>query len=65
MDDYSHETKVQFLKLKSEALTAFKHYEVHLSHQHPSARITKVRSDRGGEYLSAEFDKYLRDQGIE
>jgi hypothetical protein len=65
MDDYSHETKVQFLKLKSEALTAFKHYEAHLSHQHPSARITKVRSDRGGEYLSAEFDKYLRDQGIE
>jgi hypothetical protein len=64
-DDFSHQTKVEFLKAKSEALTAFKHYEANLARQTPNARICKLRSDRGGEYLSAEFDKYLKDQGIE
>jgi transposase InsO family protein len=63
-DDYSRETVVRFLKLKSEALTTFKQYEAYVSRQHPGARLCKVRSDRGGEYLSAEFDKYLKDQGI-
>jgi hypothetical protein len=29
-NDYSRETKIEFLKQKSEALTAFKHYEAHL-----------------------------------
>ena len=64
-DDYSRETKVQFLKQKSEALTAFKQYEANLTRQHPGAKLRKLRSDRGGEYLSAEFDQYLKDQGIE
>jgi hypothetical protein len=64
-DDYSRETKVQFLKQKSEALTAFRHYEANLARQNPGPRLRKLRSDRGGEYLSAEFDQYLKDQGIE
>src|ERR1700710_1282765 len=34
-DDYSRETKVEFLKRKSEALTAFKQYEAYVSRQHP------------------------------
>ena len=64
-DDYSRETKVQFLKQKSEALTVFRHYEANLARQNPGTRLRKLRSDRGGEYLSAEFDQYLKDQGIE
>jgi len=64
-DDYSRETKVQFLKHKSEALTAFKQYEANVSRQNPGVKLRKVRSDHGGEYLSAEFDKHLKDQGIE
>jgi hypothetical protein len=63
-DDYSRETKVRFLKLKSEAFEAFRHYEANLTRQHPNAKIRKLRSDRGGEYLSAEFEKYLKDHGI-
>jgi hypothetical protein len=35
-----------------------------LRHQTPGAKIKKLRSDRGGEYLSTEFDRYLKDQGI-
>jgi hypothetical protein len=63
-DDYTWETKVRFLKLKLEAFSAFKDYDAHLARQHPDAEICKIRSDRGGEYLSAEFDTYLKDQGI-
>jgi hypothetical protein len=63
-DDFSHETKLDFLALKSEALSAFKRYEANLIHQHPGAKIRKLCSDRGGEYLSAEFDAYLASQGI-
>jgi hypothetical protein len=63
-DDFSRESQVDFLALKSEALSAFKHYEANLKCQHPGAKIRKLRSDRGGEYLSAEFDAYLQSQGI-
>jgi hypothetical protein len=56
--------KVCFLKLKSEALSALKDYEMELRRQTPGAKIEKLRSDRGGEYLSMEFDRYLKDQGI-
>jgi hypothetical protein len=63
-NDYSQETKVCFLKLNSEALSALKDYEMELRRQTPGAKIKKLHSDRGGEYLSTEFDRYLKDQGI-
>jgi transposase InsO family protein len=63
-DDFSRETKVQFLKMKSEALSAFKDYEMELKCQTPGAKIKKLCSDRDGEYPSTEFDRYLKDQGI-
>jgi hypothetical protein len=64
-DDFSRETKIAFLRHKSEALTAFRQYEANLVRQHSGICIRKLRSDRGGEYLSADFDQYLKDQGIE
>jgi transposase InsO family protein len=63
-DDFSQETKVHFLKLKSKALSTLKDYKTELRHQTPGAKIKKLHSDRGGEYLSMEFDRYLKDQGI-
>jgi hypothetical protein len=63
-DDYTQETKVHFLKLKSEVFGVFKDYDVHLACQHPDVKIHKICSDKGGEYLSAEFDIYLKDRGI-
>ena len=63
-DDYSRETQVRFLRQKSDALQAFKHYMAEMTHQHAGVKLRKLRSDRGGEYLSAEFDKYLKDNGI-
>lgn len=64
-DDCTCETKVHFLKAKSEALAAFKQYETHLSRHNKGIHILKLRSDRRGEYLSAEFDQYLHATGIE
>jgi hypothetical protein len=63
-DDFSQETKVRFLKLKSEALSALKDYEIELKHQTPGAKMKKLCSDRGGEYLIMEFNRYLKDQSI-
>jgi hypothetical protein len=63
-DDFSCKSQLDFLALKSEALSAFKRYEANLMRQHPGTKIRKLRSDRGGEYLSAEFDTYLQGQGI-
>jgi transposase InsO family protein len=56
--------KVRFLKLKSETLSALKDYKMELRRQTPGAKIKKLHSDRGREYLSMEFDRYLKDQGI-
>src|SRR5882757_8003371 len=64
-DDYSRETKIQFLKHKGDALEAFKQHVANLTRQHPEACVCKLRSDRGGEYMSNEFTQYLRDEGIE
>src|SRR5882757_5814427 len=64
-DDYSRETKIRFLKHKGDALEAFKQHVANLTRQHPEARVCKLRSDRGGEYMSNEFTQYLRDEGIE
>jgi hypothetical protein len=62
-DDFSHKMHILFLKHKSEALGAFKQYEARLTRQH-DAKIKTLRSDWGGEYLSADFDEYLAGQGI-
>jgi hypothetical protein len=56
--------KVCFLKLKSKALSTLKDYETELRRQTTGAKIQKLCSDRGREYLSTEFDRYLKDQGI-
>jgi hypothetical protein len=47
--------------LKSEALSALKDNETELRRQTPGAKIKKLCSDRGGEYLSTVFDRYLKD----
>jgi hypothetical protein len=44
-DDFSQETKVRFLKLKSKALSTPKDYKMELKRQTPGAKIKKLRSD--------------------
>lgn len=45
-------------------LEVFKQYEARLTIQHDGLHIKTLCSDRGGEYLSAEFDAHLKACGI-
>jgi transposase InsO family protein len=52
------------LHSKDEALDAYKAYAAWAHTQH-GVRIKRLHSDRGGEYTSKEFTKFLNQQGTE
>jgi len=54
---------VFFLKTKDEALECFKTYKAKVENQ-LEKKIKRVRSDRGGEYFSYEFDLSCSKNGI-
>lgn len=62
-DDFSRKTWVQFLREKSEALAAFKNFKV-LVENEVGKPIKVLRTDRGGEYNSGEFDTFCKTHGI-
>ena len=51
------------LKYKSEVFENFKEYKSEVENQLGQS-IKVLRSDRGGEYLSQEFQDYLKENGI-
>ncbi|KAK8652311.1 hypothetical protein V6N13_061332 [Hibiscus sabdariffa] len=51
------------MRYKSEALEKFKEFRNEVQNQHGKS-IKALRSDRGGEYLSHEFDELLKECGI-
>lgn len=51
------------LKLKSDAFAAFKRYKTWAENQ-LNIKIAGFRDDKGGEYISREFDAYCEDCGI-
>ena len=53
-DDFSRKTWVYFLTAKSEALGAFKSFQIHVEKE-TSHVIKGLRTDRGGEFTSHEF----------
>lgn len=62
-DDYSRYGKLYLLKRKDEVLSKFKEYVEYAKRLHEKG--PKIfRSDNGGEYKSAEFDQFCKDQGI-
>ena len=63
-DDYTHFTQLYLQKAKSDTFDSYQAYEAWLSTQF-SAKIKRLRLDRGGEYLSAEFMNYLKSKGTE
>ena len=63
IDDFSRKVWVYFLKEKSEAFQAFKDFKAEVE-KFVRPSIKSLRTDRGGEYLSNEFQKYCRDHGI-
>jgi hypothetical protein len=62
IDDYTRKTWLYFLAMKSQTLALFKQFKTLV--ETPLHRIQTLRSDRGGEYLSAEFSSYCSTQGI-
>jgi len=63
IDDFSKKLWVYFLKEKSAAFIVFKNFKALVENQSGHKLVT-LRSDRGGEYTSKEFDKYCMEQGI-
>jgi len=63
-DDYSRYTRLKLLKTKDETLDAYKTFAAWAQTQH-DVKIKRLRSDRGGEYTSNDFTKYLKQQGTE
>ena len=64
IDDYSRCCAVYFLKKKSEVLDKLKEFEAIVTNE-CSQSIGKLRTDNGGEYLSKEFEMYLKSKGIQ
>ncbi|GFP93482.1 retrovirus-related pol polyprotein from transposon tnt 1-94, partial [Phtheirospermum japonicum] len=62
-DDYSRYGFVYLMKYKYETFERFKDFRHEVENQ-LGRRIKKLRSDRGGEYMSAEFMDYLKENGI-
>src|SRR5947199_541188 len=62
-DDFSRYGYVYLLRHKSEAFGKFREFQNEVENQ-LERKIKALRSDRGGEYLSAGFQRYLIDQGI-
>ena len=62
-DDLSRYGYVYLMRYKSEAFEKFKLFQNEVENQ-LDKKIKALRSDRGGEYLSNEFDDHLRNCGI-
>ena len=62
-DDYSRFGHVYLMRHKSETFDKFKEYRALVEKQLGKV-IKTLRSDRGGEYLSGEFEDFLREEGI-
>lgn len=64
MDDYTHFLVVYLMKHKSEVFLKFQEYEAMVTAQF-SQRISKLRSDNGGEYYNKEFISFCKSKGIQ
>src|SRR6516165_4455936 len=62
-DDHSRYGYVFLMRHKSEAFDKFKEFR-HEVEKQTGKSIKILRSDRGGEYLSVEFQDHLRENGI-
>ncbi|KAL4347037.1 hypothetical protein GQ457_17G009290 [Hibiscus cannabinus] len=62
-DDFSRYGYIYLMRHKPEALEKFKEFKNEVQNQHGKS-IKALRSDRGGEYLSQDFDELLKECGI-
>jgi len=63
IDDYSRKTWVYFLREKSQAFGKFKEW-LAMVEAETGRKLKKLRTDRGGEFLSGEFTTFCKERGI-
>jgi IS30 family transposase len=63
IDDYSRLTWVSFLKEKFEAFEKFKIFKA-LTENQMGNRLNVIRSDKGGEFMSSDFNELCDKHGI-
>lgn len=63
VDDFSRMNWVYFLKKKSEAFEHFKKFKAFVEKQ-SDCHIKTLRTDRGGEFVSEEFNQFCEENGI-
>ncbi|KAK9907798.1 hypothetical protein M0R45_000739 [Rubus argutus] len=63
IDDFSRKVWIYFLCEKSEAFGVFKNFK-HLVEKETGEFIKCLRTDRGGEFTSFEFNNFCKDNGI-
>lgn len=64
IDDYSRMCWVYFLRNKLEAFRVFKKFKA-MGELQCGYHVKKLRTDRGGEFISNDFAKFCEDLGIE
>lgn len=63
-DDYTHFTAAYPMERKSDTFQHLKIYEAMVS-AHFQRKISRLRCDRGGEYVSTAFKSYCQEKGIQ
>ena len=63
IDDYTHYTWVYILKHKSEVFSKFQKWKA-LVENASGQKLKTLRTDRGGEYTSTEFEEFLQSAGV-
>ena len=63
IDDFSRKTWIYFLHEKSEAFIMFKRYKAAIEKE-TWAYLKCLRTDRGGEFNSNEFEEFCKENGI-
>lgn len=63
LDDCSRMKVAVPIKNKSDTFAAFKDFKAYAENK-TGKKIKRFRDDKGGEYMSTDFDTYLRNAGI-
>ncbi|MCO5596290.1 hypothetical protein L7F22_050351 [Adiantum nelumboides] len=63
VDDFSRYTWVSFLKLKSEAFGSIRDWKA-MVEKEKDLKVKSIRSNRGGEFLSENFARWCKSEGI-